>query len=218
MKCLICNENVTSFKHHKFDMLFHECKHCELIFKDVSNYPSKEIELKQYNFHQNDFQNKGYINFLTNFVDSAVTPFIKQGDVLDFGSGPNPVLSKILTDDYHFNCDIYDKLYHDDQSYLKKKYDLITMTEVIEHLNDPKEVFEMFNKILKPNGILAIMTLFHENNKEKFMDWFYIRDLTHISFYTPKTIEYLAKISGFELIYTNDYRVIVLKKRGEINE
>jgi SAM-dependent methyltransferase len=218
MKCLICNQDVISYKHNKFDILFHECFTCELIFKDETNYPSINLELKQYNFHQNDIDNIGYVNFLTNFIDTAVIPFIQFGKALDFGSGPNPVLSKILIEKYHFECDIYDKFYANNLSYLDNKYDLITLTEVIEHLSNPVQVFQTFNKILKPNGILSIMTLFHEKNRQKFSDWFYIRDVTHLTFYTPKTIEFLGNLTGFNLVYTNDYRVIVLKKRGEINE
>src|SRR5690554_3859088 len=109
--CKICGKQTISYKHPKFDMTFHECKYCEFIYKDESNYLSYDDELKAYNYHQNEDDNIGYVNFLTNFVDAAVIPYIKEGKALDFGSGPNPVLAKILQNKYHFDVDIYDLFY-----------------------------------------------------------------------------------------------------------
>lgn len=210
--CKICGTPTISYQHPKMNMLFHECPFCELIFKDDSNHISKEKELEKYDQHQNSDDNLGYVNFLTNFIDSAVIPHIQKGLVLDFGSGPNPLLAKILTDKYHFTVDIYDLYYAKQLVYLGKLYDLITSTEVIEHLADPLTSFQLFSEILKPDGFLSIMTLFYPREKEQFFNWFYIRDITHLSFYTPKTIEVIAEKIGFKLIETNQYRYAVLKK------
>ncbi|EMI61528.1 methionine biosynthesis protein MetW-like protein [Leptospira noguchii serovar Autumnalis str. ZUN142] len=37
-------------------------------------------------------------------------------------------------------------------------FDVITLVEVIEHLSDPKKVFEKLSRILKPGGLLLIQT------------------------------------------------------------
>jgi SAM-dependent methyltransferase len=211
--CKICGNETISYQHPKFNMTFHECKHCEFIFKDQSNYLSLDEELNAYNYHQNDDDNIGYVNFLTNFIDAAVVPYIQKGKALDFGSGPNPVLAKIMRKNYDFDVDIYDIFYAPDRVFENQLYDLITSTEVIEHLSEPMKEIKLLINHLKPNGILSFMTLFHPMNRDKFFDWFYIRDTTHISFYTPKTIEHIAKQFNLEVIYTNDYRYIVLKKQ-----
>lgn len=57
------------------------------------------------------------------------------------------------------------------------------------------------------------MTLFHPRNFNDFKDWFYIRDVTHVSFYTPKTIKIIANMLDMEFIDTNDYRYAVLRKK-----
>jgi hypothetical protein len=54
------------------------------------------------------------------------------------------------------------------------------------------------------------MTLFHPNNDIDFMDWFYARDRSHISFYTPKTLEMIGELSGLKLIYHNEHRHAIL--------
>jgi hypothetical protein len=55
------------------------------------------------------------------------------------------------------------------------------------------------------------MTLFHPKEKDEFFDWFYIRDPSHVTFYTPKTFEVMADKVGFKVIETNNYRYITLK-------
>jgi SAM-dependent methyltransferase len=212
MKCLICGHETISYPHPKFNMFFHECERCQFIFKDEKNYPSIELEFQKYEEHQNDDDNQGYINFLTNFIDSAVIPFIKKGKALDFGSGPNPVLAKILSNQYLFDVDIYDYFYAPHQIYESKTYDLITSTEVVEHLSNPLKIFKLFYQHLNPNGILSILTLFHPNQREELFNWHYIRDITHLCFFTPVTMRKIAEICGFEFISTNHYRYTVFKK------
>ena len=68
------------------------------------------------------------------------------------------------------------------------------------------EYFKLFTTLLKPQGILAVMTLFHQNDQEHFQDWFYIRDPSHISFFTRNTMEYIAKEVGLKIIYCDNSR------------
>jgi cyclopropane fatty-acyl-phospholipid synthase-like methyltransferase len=90
-------------------------------------------------------------------------------------------------------------------------YDGITSTEVFEHLWKPVDALQKLKSILKKDGILAIMTLFHPKNQDIFFDWFYIRDPSHVTFFTPKTFEVMAKKVGMTVIDTNDHRYITLK-------
>ncbi|MBE0700573.1 MAG: class I SAM-dependent methyltransferase [Acholeplasmataceae bacterium] len=211
-KCIICGGNTQTYSHPKFDMLFHECGNCEFIFKDEKNHLSSKEELAIYNLHENVEENIGYVNFLTNFVDSAVVPFVQKGKALDFGSGPNPVLAHILKHQYRFDTMVYDLFYASDQGYLDHKFDLITSTEVVEHLKDPMKHFKIFHQLLNPQGVLSVMTLFHPKNRQQFFDWFYIRDPSHLSFFTPKTMITIADLLDFKLIDTNAYRYVVFQK------
>ncbi|MBN2300171.1 MAG: class I SAM-dependent methyltransferase [Acholeplasmataceae bacterium] len=213
--CKICGKDTKSYSHPKTNEIFHECKYCEFIFKDESHYISNDQELKIYDAHHNDDHNLGYVNFLMNFIDAAVLPYIKKGRVLDFGSGPTPLLSKLIKKSGQFDVDIYDLYYAKQKIYENQEYDLITSTEVIEHLKYPMQTFKLFFQLLKPDGILSMMTLFHPHNQNEFFEWFYIRDKSHVSFYTQNTMRYIAKQIGFEFIYSNDYRYVVFKKKSE---
>ncbi|MFH1694025.1 MAG: class I SAM-dependent methyltransferase [Bacillota bacterium] len=212
--CKICGKQTISYRHPRFDMVFHECQYCGFIFKDEANYVSLREEIKKYDEHHNEDDNMGYVNFLTDFIEAAVLPYIQTGKALDFGSGPNPVLSKIMRNSYGFDVDIYDLYYAKEKVYKNQVYDLITSTEVVEHLKSPMDAFILFYKHLKPGGILSIMTLFHPRNKEMLFDWFYIRDKTHVSFYTVQTMRIIAEKFNFEFIETNDYRYTVFRKKA----
>jgi len=210
--CKICGRETTQFKHPKFNIIFHECGHCKFLFKDQLMYLSKEEELKVYNRHENTIENIGYVNYLNNFIDTAVLPFINKGKVLDFGSGPNPVLSLLLKQSGFLGVDIYDYYYSPHKIYENQTYDLITTTEVIEHLQDPVTYFKLFYDLLNHGGLLSMMTLFRPKSHLEIFNWFYIRDQSHVSFFNEQSLQAIADLVGFKFIYHNDYRVAVFKK------
>jgi len=72
-----------------------------------------------------------------------------------------------------------------------KSYDFVTSTEVLEHLREPREELQRLTRMLRPNGYLGIMTKLLPPF-EKFADWHYKRDLTHICFYSESTFEWVA--------------------------
>lgn len=211
MKCMICQCDVISFKHPKTGMLFHECSHCKAIFKDISHFPTKEDEVKRYEEHHNILSNKGYVNFLQGFIDSAIAPYIHEGQILDFGSGPTAVLAHLLNK-MGYRVDCYDPFFNpkfDD----KNVYDMVVATEVIEHLHDPLKQFRWIDQHIKKQGYFSCMTLLYPLDREKFFEWFYLRDQTHVVFYHSKTYEYLAKLFNWHLIKDDGYRIVVFQKK-----
>jgi len=210
MKCKICEKNTTILDDIELKKIFYHCKHCELIFLDEQFYVSRENEKKQYNQHNNSLENEGYVNMFEEYLNFTLeNQNIKTA--LDFGSGPTPVLAQLLKRrNLHVDC--YDKFYQPQKIYENKQYDLITSTEVFEHLQDPKEVLNLLKMHLKPHGIMAIMTLFHTNKQEDFLKWWYRRDPTHITFFTPKTFEVLAHECGLKVLKHDNRRVIILKR------
>lgn len=205
--CKICGADTRNFNDTQFNVSYHYCETCEFIAKDENSLVSPEEEKKEYDLHNNSYQNEGYVNMFRDFLNRSVIDFVNNGkEALDFGSGPEPVLAKVLSDEYGYTTDIYDLYYSPERVFEGKKYDLITSTEVVEHLKNPLEYFSIFKNLLKEDGILAIMTVFHPQDDEKFCKWYYRRDKTHISFYTPKTMEYIAQILDLELRYIDGKR------------
>lgn len=205
--CKICGTKTQELVHKKLKLRFYFCNHCEFIAKDKNAIITLEEELQIYNNHNNSIEDPKYVAYFKDFIDQAVLKFHHGNRFgLDFGSGPSPVLAMVLKRDYGFSMDIYDKFYAPEKVYNGKSYDLITSTEVVEHLKNPMKYFQLFKNLVSARGIISVMTLFHPRDHEQFLDWFYIRDKSHISFYTPITMKYIGEKLGLQVIYTNDKR------------
>lgn len=205
LACPICASKTTFIDHHSFGR-YHRCVKCEFIVKNRADQLDKKDQVKIYSNHNNSIEDKHYVDYFYHFLEAAVFPYVKGKKALDFGSGPSPVLAQILSTFHDFDMDIYDLFFAPEKIYQGKKYDLITCTEVMEHIDQPKPYFELFAKHLKEDGILSIMTSHSPKTKEDFMDWYYIRDKSHIGFYNEKNIAYLAKDAGLEIIYQGHNR------------
>jgi len=145
------------------------------------------------------------------FIEEGVAPFLKGRErVLDFGCGPGPVLAELLRRRY-LSVDCYDLYFFPDLDYRERKYDIITSTEVFEHLLNPVEVLKGLKESTKDNGVIAVMTKFHPGVKG-FRNWYYRKDETHISFFNDKSVEALARICGLEIVMNNSRNIVVLKK------
>ena len=212
VKCKICSSNTTTINDKQFDILYYQCNHCEFIQMDENKIVSFSDERKEYDLHENSILNTGYVNMFQDFLNTSVIPFKQTGKLLDFGSGPEPVLVQLINRDYDFDTMNYDIHYQPEKVYIDNIYDVITSTEVIEHLSNPIKVFKLFYDLLDDNGILAIMTLLNNNNTASFLKWWYRRDVTHITFYTLKTMQILADITGFKLIHSDKKRKLTFKK------
>ena len=144
-------------------------------------------------------------------MDSAVLPFTEpEGDMLDFGAGPGPVLAELMRRE-GFSTTIYDPYFSPNLDYKEKEYDLITSTEVFEHFLFFRREVEHLCSLLKDGGLLAVMTNFY-TEADSFADWWYIRDDTHISLYSLKTFRWIENNYPLEIIYTNNKNYISLKK------
>lgn len=214
MNCKICNATaVKKVYDEKHGNNYYFCSNCDFIFLDNSEIVGIHEEKEVYDGHDNSFECDGYVEMFENFLAQAVNPFIdEKGLALEFGSGPGPVLAQMLVDS-GWHVKKHDKFYESDLDYQAYQYDLITSTEVFEHFDDPLKEMEKITNILKPGGILAIMTLLRPKTEEEFLHWWYRRDKTHISFYSIKTLEYLAQYYGLTIIYTDDERLITFKKQ-----
>ncbi len=213
MNCHICHSEARIIEDQQFGLNYYYCLQCGFISQDRESIPAFSDARDEYDRHENSIENEGYVNFFKRFIEASILPFVDQGKGLDFGSGPEPVLSQVLKRDYGLMVDIYDLHYQPVKVYEHQQYDYIVSTEVIEHIEDPMAVMKLWHEHLKPGGVLAVMTLFHEEDEAHFLDWWYRRDITHISFFTVRTFNYMAEKIGFEIIFTDNKRYITFKKK-----
>lgn len=210
MKCKICKTETKCIDDIKLEKQYCICDNCETIWLYSDFFINEVKEKMQYENHNNTFESPGYVKMFEDFLNFFWQDLPQNcHNILDFGSGPGPVLAEILKQK-KLNVDCYDKFYQPKKIYENQIYDLITSTEVFEHLQDPLETLKLFKTHLAPGGLIAIMTLFHKNDTATFLDWWYRRDPTHITFYTPRSFEVLAQMCGLKVIKHDDNRIVIL--------
>lgn len=191
MQCPLCFDSNTVFYHQDNKRTYIQCQCCKLVFVSPEFLPSTGAEKSEYDKHENSFEDDGYRTFLSKLL-TPLSIYIKPGSsALDFGCGPAPVLAELLKEK-GLEVSIYDPFYADNIEILEQSFDVITCTEAIEHFHQPAKEWSLFNSMLKPNGILAIMTK-RVLSKERFKQWHYKNDPTHVSFFSEATFNYLAQ-------------------------
>ena len=83
---------------------------------------------------------------------------------------------------------------------LKLDFDIVTSFEVIEHINTPNEEIQLVKSLLR-NGGAFYFTTPNFNSISRYLlkeKWNIIEYPEHLSFFTPKTINYLLKKYGFK--------------------
>lgn len=120
----------------------------------------------------------------------------------------------------HYGIEIESKNIHD--FYTDKKFDLITLCGVLEHLSALKETINKLNELLEEGGYLFIAVPDVESFgdivlKEPFLEF----SLEHINFFSKISLENIFKSSEFEVVcyksqyyefYNNNYLMLVLRK------
>jgi len=208
--CPLCNgHSASDFSQDKRRAYF-RCGDCAFIFADPASRLSPEDEKTVYDQHENNPKDEGYRRFLNRLAAPLVQRVgDKPGEGLDFGSGPGPTLSLMLTE-MGYNMAIYDPYFAHTPSVLEKQYDFVTCTEAIEHFYTPAKEWGLLLSMVKPGGWLGIMTKLVINT-DAFAQWYYKNDPTHVSFFSQDTFRYLAERDGLEVEFVGT-DVILLRK------
>ncbi|MFW5894702.1 MAG: class I SAM-dependent methyltransferase [Bacillota bacterium] len=209
--CPICQSETYPLEDPEINVTHHVCKGCGYTFKDKAAHVDSVQEKNLYSNHQNTLENKGYVAMFERFLAFALDERTAFGPALDFGSGPGPVLYELLKrrgfESYH-----YDPYFHHDDSVFNRSYGFITSTEVFEHLSTPRDTFHKLETLLKPQGMLAVMTSLRPDDDAAFLTWWYRRDPTHIGFFTEKAMRELSKDSTMTLVKSNQKNHFLFKK------
>lgn len=179
--------------------------------------PSQNELIKHYQkYNRNYSLPESTLKKYRQILKEKLEPFRKNNRILDVGCGDGHFLEVAK----ELGWEVYGTEYVDDvvsicrekgiyvhqgkldpDNYEDGFFDVITSFEVIEHINNPREEINNIRKILRKGGGLYITTP-NFNALERFI----LKDKydivitypDHLSYYTPKTIDYLLKNSGFK--------------------
>jgi len=209
-KCTLCNHEAVFFK-DAHSRQFFRCEQCDLIFLLPEQRLNTAQEFERYNLHQNDSNDENYRLFLNQLAEPMIQNLTAGVKGLDYGSGPGPTLSKIF-EEQGFKMALYDPYFAANENVLKQSYDFVTCCETAEHFFNPKKQFDLLNQVLRCDGWLGVMTQILKEG-EMFEDWYYAKDPTHVSFYSHKTMQWLAQRYGWKVLIPRE-NVILFQKAG----
>lgn len=210
MFCILCETKIEKellINNKKYFL----CSNCGLFFVTPEFRLSKKDEYERYLKHQNSYDNKGYVDYLSGIADKCY-PYINSGArCLDYGCGEGLVMEKIFRS-RGYDMSSYDPYFKNADLSLGA-YDFIICNEVAEHFYEPFYQFKKLIGLLKKEGVLVVGTMLQPEEKN-LVSWFYLKDDTHVVFYSLKTFEYLASINCLDLFDFKDNRLVFFRKKG----
>jgi hypothetical protein len=170
--------------------------------------PDEETALNRYKLHRNDDDNEGYHQFISGIIDRALFYAGNPKSIIDWGSGPNPLASRIMRDK-GFSVFSWDPNFSSKEKPQKSFYDFGICIEVAEHFINPQKDFSAFFETLRPGAFAAIHTHLAPEGDDAFLCWWYAEDITHVSFYSKRSLELLGEEYSFELIAIEDNKLAI---------
>ena len=233
-KCNICKKSsfLTVKNFEKFYL--NKCTECNFVFS--KKIPStKEMQQCYDAYDRNNNLSLISLNNIKKIVISHIKKF-KPSNVLDIGCGNGDFLdfykaNGIKTYFTEYGEFLINKLKKNHEFVKggicpesKEKFDIIILSEVIEHTYEPDKLINYINKIQKKNGILYITTP-NYNSLEKFFfksNYSIFTYPEHLSYFTTKTLHKLLINNGYKKIYIYSenislFRVIEFFKYKKIN-
>ncbi|MFW5869021.1 MAG: class I SAM-dependent methyltransferase [Armatimonadota bacterium] len=220
-RCRLCGSSNTELLHqggarsHHRD--FYHCPPaqagCDLVFVPDRFLLNPAQERERYLLHENDPNDEGYRAFLARLLDE-VAPRVEPGaEGLDYGCGEPPVLVMMLRE-RGLRAEGWDLFFAPDAALLERTYDFVTCSETAEHFKRPLIEFERFDRLLRPGGLLGVMTQMLEDWCD-FESWHYRCDETHISYFSPTTMRWIADRFGWTVSFPRETVTIFRKPEEE---
>ena len=192
--CPLCGTAGPDFYYRDRARGYWRCARCALVFVPPAERVDQAAEKARYDTHRNEPDDPGYRRFLSRLAEPLVARVPPGASGLDFGCGPGPALAAMLRE-RGLTVALYDPFYAPDESVWSRAYDFITATEVLEHLRDPARELDRLFGALRPGGWLGVMTK-PIREPSALDNWHYIRDRTHVCFYSRATFEYIGRRWG----------------------
>ena len=193
--CPVCRSAAVRLFIEVDERAYWRCETCLATCLDPGQRLSPDDEYAHYRHHENDPDDLRYRAFLSKLADPLLIKLKPGMRGLDFGCGPGPALATMF-EEAGLQMALFDPFFRNDPAVFEQRFDVITLSEVAEHLFEPAKVFDDLGERLKPGGWLGVMTCF-QTDDERFAAWHYRRDPTHVVFYRSSTWRVVAEQRGW---------------------
>lgn len=190
---------------------FHLCPVCDLVFVPTHQHVGAEAARARYLKHRNSPDDVGYTDRFSRLIELLRGQAPGARRVLDYGCGPTPVFVEMLRA-AGYDASGYDPLFCPDSS-LHEPFDVVASVETFEHFTRPGDELARIVARIRPGGMLAVMTLFH-HGAESLGNWWYLRDPTHVAFYSQATFDFIAPRFGLTIVHRDERDTIILRRNA----
>lgn len=203
MKCRCCqSDSSLSFSKKGYD--YWECSNCKTLFVP-NGINQSDMVGGGFEEERNITQNKGRIERFKWMIGV-------YGNILDYGCGHGLLVQDCK--DYALDCDGYDKFNNNFPLKDGKKYNLISMVEVIEHLYYPYFELNEIHSLLKDDGLVYIETSFTDIIPKPYEEAYYVEpSVGHCTIFSHKGLDLLMESKGFKALDHINDNVRLYKKQ-----
>jgi len=195
-----------------------KCMNCALIrhfpppYKDFSKLSIYDSEKKAILFNSSEY--KDYFRHFKLFI-KFIEKYNIKGKALDVGCGAGHIIelmlkkgldaegleiSKKLADSLKekfkvYCCEI------DDKKLKKNSYTLVTMSQVLEHTENPDKFIKEASRLLIKNGLIILSVPYLKGIIPRILrtKWYGLGHGQHLNFFSKKNLRILFKKNGFEI-------------------
>lgn len=219
--CCVCkNADPTEFtlKYQKENFAVVTCNKCSLHF--IPPYYRKQIKYTQYKNSDVTTAVRAGNNWIKiqrhKLRFKFIQRFIKQGKLFDLGAGWGhfmlagkelgyDVYGVEISEQPYLYCVNDLKLPVDHIDFFEmdesKQFDVVTMWDVLEHIDKANEFVAKVSKLTKPGGYLFLQvpqidSYFAKRHKDNWK----MMGLDHVNYFGKKTIEQILANNGYELV------------------
>ncbi len=202
-----------------------QCRNCDFLFTNPR--PSAKEAGAYYqsdNYISHSNTNKGLVNKMYHWVRNItlkqktnwIEPYHQANELLDIGCGNGHFLKACKERGWEvMGMELDSKTAEQARKYTQttivnqlseidaeKKFQLISLWHVLEHVYELDEYFQFFKTHIKPGGkLLLALPNPKSHDADTFKSFWAAYDVPrHIHHFTPKSIELLSKKYGFKLI------------------
>ena len=213
--CKICNEETENFFYINNFYKIIVCRKCGFIFKPDVKIDYQSLNESDFLFY--NYNRKKEVNELNKIIKKFILK--PRSTIIEIGVGTGSLLNEIKKLGYSvsgfepsyvafkiaknlFNLNGIKNAYFHSTTIKNIKADIFLLYDVLEHLNDPKELFSDLSKVMTKDDILIVKSGNPNSINAKIFPpkWIYYNIHQHVSFFNKKSLSILSEKNGLKLI------------------
>jgi 2-polyprenyl-3-methyl-5-hydroxy-6-metoxy-1,4-benzoquinol methylase len=212
-ECPGCNSKSSKFVGSKNGFDIHECRRCCSLFTSELPAAADVLNYDEY-YSESNLSVPEFVIKRVNEILEGFSKYRKTNRMLDIGFGAGTILEVATCQGWEVFGQEVSKPAVDqalskgfnvflgtlnEAQYPTDSFDLVTCSEILEHVPDPQELVNEVFRILRPGGLFWATTPSARGISYRIMktDWTTISPPEHTQLYSPKGIARMLRNAGF---------------------